>query len=146
MKRNLEQTIRDDVEKLHRFFAAWFTGSVAADEAVFKRDFLDRFHPDFFFIPSTGMGMALPELAAAVAGAHGANPDLSIAIHDTRIRQVSADTILATYQEWQRSDDEVVGVITSTLMENSPARRWLHVHETALAGDGPQHPGHGPER
>lgn len=132
MAQPLTDRVRQQVEARHRFFAEWFGGSLPARDETFRQQFLDHFHPGFTFVSSAGTVLDLDGLAAEIRAAHGASPGLAIAVHDIRIRHVTGETILATYQEWQRHDGDVVGVVASVWLEQADRLRWLHVHETAL--------------
>ena len=126
-----------EIEALHRFFATWYRGDGPRDEVVFRRELTGRLHGDFAFVASTGAVMDGPAFAREVWHAYGASPDMVITVTDVRIGHRSGGTVLATYQEWQRSGGEEVGVIASVLLERGPPLLWLHVHETPLAGPMP---------
>lgn len=129
MAHPLTESVRQQVEARHRFFAAWFGGTLPARDETFRAQFLDHFHPDFTFVSSAGTVLDLNGLAAEVRASHGASPGLAIAVRDTRIRHVSNEAILATYEEWQHHDGDVAGVVASVWLEPD-TWRWLHVHET----------------
>lgn len=137
MEQGLEALVRAQVEAVQGFFAAWYTGAVAADEARLRQAFVARLHPQFLFVSSYGAVMDGARMVDEVRAAHGASPDLRLAIHDLRLRHAGADGVLVTYQEWQQSGGDSAGVITSLLLERPPALRWLHAHETALPGPPP---------
>ncbi len=132
MANPLTDSVRQQVEARHRFFAAWFGGTLPAREETFRERFLDHFHPGFTFVSSTGSVSDLDGLASEVRAAHGASPGLAIAVHDIRIRHATDGAILATYEEWQRHDGDLAAVVASVWLERADTLRWLHVHETAL--------------
>ncbi|MDZ7753387.1 MAG: hypothetical protein U5S82_17525 [Gammaproteobacteria bacterium] len=137
MAHPLIDRVRQQVEAVHAFFAAWFGGTLPARDETFQQQFLDHFHPGFTFVSSAGTVLDLDGLAREIRAAHGASPGLAIAVHDIRIRHVTGQTILATYEEWQRHDGDVVGVVASVWLERADTLRWLHVHETPLNGAPP---------
>ncbi len=134
MTNDLEQRVRNEIEELHRFFVAWYSGAVAPE--ALESDFVPRFDPGFVIVTPDGRHTAIDGLTAGFRQAHGVNPDFRIAIRDVAIRHEMADHLLATYTEWQsgaRAYDRPRNARLSTvLMTRTESFRWLHVHETWL--------------
>lgn len=134
MSSKVEQIVREEVEALHEFFVGWFSGSLP--ESEFESQFLQRFSADFHLIPPAGELLSLEQLSAGLRAAHGSNPEFRIAIRNVKIRNLSEEHILATYEEWQRnalaSEPPDNGRISTVLFNRSEPLQWLHVHETWL--------------
>ena len=133
---DLLEDVRDEIEALHRFFVAWFSGAVSDDDDTFEEGFLRRLDPDFLLIPPAGAAADLSGLATGIRSAHGSNPDFRIAIRNTSIRHTWDGHVFATYEEWQRnalaSTPPDNGRVASALFRVSDRLTWLHVHETWL--------------
>ena len=99
----LESAVREEIEALHRFFVAWFSGSVPTSDSVFEAEFLRRFDEHFVLVPPAGTVLRLSVLATNIRSAHGSNPDFRIAIRGVTIHRAWGTYILATYEEWQRN-------------------------------------------
>ena len=129
--------ITEEIERLHRFFCDWLGGKLPKD--ALKEDFLASLSPDLVFIPPTGNPVAYDDLASAIGGAYGANPDFRIEIRKVTVRRQFDDYVLATYEEWQRNAKDSVppdnGRTTTVLFKTSPSLQWLHIHETMLSDD-----------
>lgn len=125
-------TVKKEIEALHDFFVAWFTGK--ADEHEFEVGFLKRFDPDFHLIPPAGTILELNDIASSIRQGHASNPDFRIAIRNVQIRKVFDGHILATYEEWQRnalaSTPPDNARLATVLFVNTQPLRWLHIHET----------------
>jgi len=132
-EQTLEEIVRKEVERMHKFFETWFSGALLREE--FDLHFISRFDSDFVLIPPTGTPLGLEELSSRILDGHGSNPSLSISIRNLMVRCAAGDQILATYEEWQRnpmaSPSENVRVATVLLKNRNPLL-WLHVHETWL--------------
>jgi hypothetical protein len=137
------ETVRKEIEALHEFFVAWFTGTIAENE--FDSGFLARFDPDFHLIPPAGIVLDRDGIASGVRDSYATNPDFRIAIRNVQVRRVFDGHILATYEEWQRnalaSDPPDNARLATVLFKDTNPLRWLHVHETwmpaELANAGP---------
>ena len=129
-----------EIRELHAFFVTWFTGRDENSETVFQANFDARFADGFQLVEPSGRLLGLGDLRGGVLGGHGASPDFRIASRNVIPRPVSADHILATYEEWQ------IGATNSTPPDNGRAATvlfrlnddapngllWCHVHETWL--------------
>lgn len=132
--------VRTEIESLHEFFVAWFTGAVENTDEVFARGFVERFDPDFLLIPPAGKQFKLEQLADSIRTAHGSNPEFGISIHHVALRHREGPLVLATYEEWQRnaraSTPADNGRVATALFRVTDERlRWLHVHETWLPAE-----------
>ena len=134
---NIQERVRLEIEALHEFFVGWFTG--ALEEAVFEKEFLERFEGDLVFIPPAGRLLGLDDLASAVRERYRSNPDFRIAIRRVQVHRVIGEYVLATYEEWQRnalaSTPPDNGRAATVLFRNAEPLKWLHIHETWLPAD-----------
>lgn len=129
----LEASIREEIEDLHRFFVAWFSGT--APRSALEDRFVPAIDPGCFYVTPDCGRFDKAELVAMIGGAYGSNPDFRIEIRDVTIRRKFGDTVLATYTEWQRGAKRSAAEnarFTSVLMTKATPHRWLHIHETWL--------------
>jgi len=133
----LTTRVTREIEALHAFFVDWFTGSIPASDEVFERRFSQRFDPTCLLIPPAGSTLNNTQLTSAIRGTYGNSPGFSIAIRRVQVRWQRGDTILATYEEWQRNARKSTppdnGRAASVLFADLGSRlSWLHIHETWL--------------
>jgi len=128
--------VRDEIERLHRFFVRWFAGTVAETDDVFENGFFKHLDPSFLLIPPAGTVTDLSGLGKSIRAAHGSNPDFRIAIRNASIRGTWDDHVLVTYEEWQRnalaSTPPDNARVASAIFRSGESLKWLHVHETWL--------------
>ena len=128
--------VRAEVEALHRFFVAWFSGSCANDRGLFERELLQRLDAAFILVPPAGIVLTRDELTKSISSGYGSNPDFRITIRNLNVRRVWKRHLLATYEEWQRnaraSTPPDNGRVATVLFAIENGLRWLHVHETWL--------------
>ncbi|PRQ08447.1 hypothetical protein [Enhygromyxa salina] len=135
--------VRAEVEAMHEFLVAWFTGAVANDDDVFQRGFARRFDPGLVLIPPAGNLLTLAGLTKAIRGSHGSNPEFRIAIRDVVLRRELPGLVLVTYQEWQRNAKASTpannGRVSTALLRPEAVApggfAWLHVHECWLPSE-----------
>lgn len=134
MMEDLERNVREEVERIHRFFVDWFSG--AAPESDFETQLVSRVDPNFVIVPPDGALLELDALIPGLRQAYGTNPDFRIAIRNLRVRHVSRDHVIATYEEWQRNATSSAspnnGRISTAIFVNTDPLIWLHIHETRL--------------
>ncbi|MGH8657987.1 MAG: hypothetical protein ACREV4_05805 [Gammaproteobacteria bacterium] len=136
-------SIKHEIEALHEFFVAWFTGRASASR--FDAEFLARFDPDFRLIQPAGHLLKLNDIADAIHSRYASNPDFRIAIRNVEIVRMLPGYVLATYEEWQRNALASIPAdnarLASVLLSADVPHRWVHVHETwlpeAIARAGP---------
>jgi hypothetical protein len=137
---DLADQVRAEIEAMHEFFVAWFTGAVANDDDVFQRGFARRFDPGFVLIPPAGSLLSLAGLTKSIREAHGSNPEFRIAIRDVVLRRELPGVVVVTYHEWQRdakaSTPANNGRVSTALLRPEAVApggfAWLHVHECWL--------------
>ncbi|MEM7546506.1 MAG: hypothetical protein AAF367_13295 [Pseudomonadota bacterium] len=130
---DLEASIREEIEDLHRFFVAWFSGQV--ERSALEDRFAAAIDPHCLYITPDCDRMDQPTLVEMMRGAHGSNPDFRIAIGDVSILRDLGDTVLAAYTEWQTGAKRSAtsnGRFTTVLMTKAKPHCWLHIHETWL--------------
>ncbi len=137
---SLEDRCRDEVLDLHQFFADWFNGDIANDEATFAR--LEKaLADDFEIIGPDGRLTTRGDLLPILARAHGGRKalDFSIEVKHPKARKISDALCLITYEEWQSSNQgNRAWRSTAVLRRQDDAPGgvvWLHVHETYLPDD-----------
>lgn len=138
----LSDAVRQEIEDVHRFIAAWFRGEIAANNDEFDRILATRLAPQMVNIQPSGQVLTRDGLLAAIREGHGANPAFRIAIRDVRIcfPMTKGEFVLATYRELQtgaRNTDPPDNARFSTaLLRAVPSTggfAWLHIHETATS-------------
>lgn len=135
----LEQA-RAEVEELHRFFVDWFAGRCENSDEVFELRLNSHLAPSFALIQPSGLVLERGPLIGALRHAWGTNPRLEIEIREPAARMIALDTVLITYQEWQRnarnaSRPNGKRLSTAILRRSADLASglvWLHVHETWL--------------
>ena len=131
------EKVRREIEALHKFFVAWFSGSIP--ESEFDAGLLARFDPGFHLIPPAGIVLDLDGIATGIREGYATNPEFRIAIRNVQIRREFDGHILATYEEWQRnalaSEPAENARLATVLFADTKLLRWLHVHETWLPAD-----------
>ncbi len=129
-----------EIEGLHRFFVEWFTGVIPRSDELFERRYASRFAPECLLIPPAGITLDNARLAQAIRDNYGKSPGFAIAIRRVVVRWQRGDTILATYEEWQRnarkSKPPQNGRAATVLFADHGERlKWLHIHETWLPAE-----------
>ena len=126
-----DDAVAAEIVALHDFFTQWFRGERPNDDAGFAR-FPEALAPGFVIVSPTGVLSERDRVLAGVRGAHGswAAAD-AIRIESVTVRLRTADTIVATYEEWQRrGGDGERGRLSTVVFDH--ALQWRHVHETWL--------------
>jgi len=129
-----------EIVELHRFFTEWFHGTVPETDEAWSR-VTNVLGPDFVLVSPDGHRLERGPLLDGIRarhGGHGPTQDFEIWIRNLACRPVSAELVLATYEEWQRREGEECGRISTALFaldrQTPNGVRWLHVHETWLPG------------
>ena len=140
MTSDLLERVTDEIDQLHAFFVARFSGTAEDSDEVFQRGFVDRVAPHGTLIQPGGGRLQLGELVQGMRRAHGTNPDFDIRIRNPRLEHVTPELVLATYEEWQRSainsEPPANGRLSTVVfLRESDRLRWLHIHETWLPSD-----------
>jgi hypothetical protein len=118
-----------EIEELHDAFEQWFRA--APDQSFDRID--NALTPEFVFI---GPNAELVERADVVAGLRDARGtrDLSIRIEAVRVGSVTAETVVATYEEWHDHPDHPTcrqATVVFGLDDHAPhGLVWHHIHET----------------
>jgi hypothetical protein len=133
----LEQEIQREVIDLHRFFQHWFAGERELSVRGFER-FTSVIADDFELIAPSGVRSNRSGLMDIIWKAHGKDPGSRIWIENIHCHPLGEQLHLATYEEWQGTDDAVRGRLSSALLRHHPdlphSIKWLHLHETWLPG------------
>jgi hypothetical protein len=127
-----------EIERLHRFFEAWFQGSLPRDPATFAAC-ADALAPGFVQIDPQGRERERDGLLAALEAAHGcrAAAPFAIAIAEPRILLERDGLVLASYVERQHSGATGTARRSTAVLAAAPAAplgvAWLHLQETWIA-------------
>lgn len=137
MSTQLESSVRNEVEALHKFFVGWFAGDLPM--GVLETEFLPRFDRDFHLISPTGSILTLADLQTALQRSHATNPGLRIVVRNVKVHQILSGLIVATYEEWQRGAQDPMFAnsarISTVVLDQTRSLRWLHVHESWLPAE-----------
>ena len=132
-------SIATEVDRLHQFFVAWFSGTADNDPAVLERELLSALGPELRYVLPGGECLARATLAEGLGQAHGINPEFRIKIDEVRLTASQGSLCVATYREWQRGAKNSApenGRMSTAVFETDGAApgglRWLHIHETWL--------------
>ena len=137
----LSERVKQEIEAVHDFLAAWFRGELEPTDAVYGAGLADRLASDFVNIQPAGTLLTRSQLLEPIKAAFGANPDFRISIADVAVRyaDMAAGLVLATYVEHQdgaRNTTPPANTRISTVLfrVDAPAGplTWLHIHETAV--------------
>lgn len=131
------ENVKQEIVRLHDFFAEWMTGAVEQTDEQFAR-FAESMGEKFYIVTPSGH---LTQRLALVKGLHqtyNQRQNFRIWIENVRVQHSIEDVIVATYEEWQSFDDE--GITTARLStvvfsidEAKPnGLLWQCVHETWL--------------
>ena len=86
MDSKLEGLVRDEVERLHAFIAAWFRGELDRSNALFEEAFESRLAPGLINIQPAGATLTRSELLEGIRSGYGTNPNFRITISDVVLR------------------------------------------------------------
>jgi hypothetical protein len=136
---------RAEVEDIHRFFVDWFGGRCENSDAVFAKRLTRRLAPGFALIQPDGTLLERGALLGMLRHSFGRDPELEIEIREVDSREIAADTLLVSYQEWHTrsvfSSRAAAGRLSSAVMRRDPelpgGLLWLHLHETWLVNSPP---------
>ena len=118
-----------EIISLHEFFSAWFRGDSDATIGRLETALDQR----FVMISPNGARIDRADVISAVEAGHGSRP-ITIRIKQPDVSWVHDDFGLATYEEWQESDSDTTGRVSTALFRADPAAPngvvWMHLHET----------------
>ncbi|MFI7442666.1 DUF4440 domain-containing protein [Nonomuraea indica] len=125
---DMAEGVRAEVVRHHQVIEGWLAGTVS--RASFGR-FADAHAPGFTLAAPDGRLLSRAEVLAEVEAAYGRVPDARIEIRDVTVVTATPTLVVARYEEWQHA----AGRRATVVLERGPAGpRWLHLHETWLAG------------
>jgi hypothetical protein len=130
-------SIETEIMELHQFFTDWFTGHIENSDTAFNRC-VEVLAPGFSIIsPHTGAITERENLLVGLRESYNARPGIQIWIENVKIHHQKGGVILATYEEWQKYQQETTARISSAWFETASSTpnglRWLHVHETWIS-------------
>lgn len=130
----LENDVQNEIEDLHRFFVRWFNGTI--EKEALEENFGVRLHPDMHITFPDGNTLDRSMLLGGFANAHAGNPDFRIEIREVKIVHEAVDTLLVSYEEWQRgaksSEKSDTARISTALLGKQKPFIWFNIHETWL--------------
>ena len=149
---NLERTCERHVEELHQLFVSWFQGTRPRDDL--ESELEQRLSPDFSHVAPNGQFLrGRQSLVGQLADKYACYKDrvFQIDIYAVQLLWHTEDQCLCTYEEWQswqQAEDESqagqmhqFGRLSTCLLERTDdGFRWVHVHETWLEAEAPEHP------
>ncbi|MFO1058550.1 MAG: hypothetical protein U1E53_16475 [Dongiaceae bacterium] len=127
-----------EIERLHRFFEAWFRGTLPRDGASFAAC-AGALAADFVQVDPQGNENGRADLLARLEAAHGcrAGAPFAIAVEDARILLERDGLVLAGYVERQAGGGTATVRRSTALLAPDPAAplgiAWLHLQETWIA-------------
>jgi hypothetical protein len=132
-----ESACRAEIERLHDRFVAWFTGT--AEEDAFA-DIADALGPDFEMVTPAGDRVSREAVLDSIRAQYGRDDPgaFDIEIRNVDLRHATDDHATVRYEEWQETDGETTGRVSTVLFRAVPESSapgdllWLDVHETWL--------------
>ena len=123
-------TVRNEIEELHRFFELWFAGEI--DD--FSR--CDRaLASDFTMVGPGGDVSTRESLVRGLEGARGQRR-VAIRIENLDVHPLDGGLVLARYEEWQDEGGASQGRVSTALFRpraDAPCGiEWVTVHETFI--------------
>jgi len=128
--------VKQEIIRLHEFFVDWMTGILPKTDANFAQ-FADSLSEDFYIVTPTGQFTQRDTLVTRLYNTHNQRQNFRIWIKNVQIHHTSQDVIVATYEEWQESQDDNITALISTVIfivdqSKSNDLQWQCVHETRL--------------
>ncbi len=127
------------IHEIHAFFTDWVGGRCPGDPDTFRKGALDHISEDLAAIFPAGRSFGRCDFESYMGGIYGSNPKFRIQIRDIRLRHLTAEIAVVTYEEWQRdardSEEPNNGRITTMVLsrgKSGAGPQILHVHETWL--------------
>lgn len=137
----MEAQFKTEIVELHEFLTGWLSGNLPRSEATYA-PFAAVLANDFVIISPSGEVRSRETLVPGLEQAHGAEgAEFRIWIENVQMRWSGDGACLGTYQEWQQDSSGRSARLSSVLFRRNDALRngieWVHLHETWLAGHGP---------
>lgn len=130
-------TFHREIVELHQFFEDWFAGRLSKTDDAYTR-FTQVIGEGFTIIAPEGTISKRDKLLDNLFSAHKQRPQTRIWIENVRLCHQWADNLIATYEEWQASDDTQTARLSTVVFRQKDGTpnglEWLHVHETWLPG------------
>lgn len=137
---NLFDNCHREVVELHEFLAQWLAGNIA-DTSRARARFEQAFAPECILIAPTGVIDGPSMLQQRLIKAHGVSPGMDIRVEDFLPVWSLDKFALVQYTEWRHWNGQATGRISSVLFgagsEAPNGVVWRYIHETWLAGHGP---------
>ena len=127
-----------EIESLHEFFVDWYAGE--RDEDDFDR--LERaLTPGFEMVTPDGVRRDRAAVLEGIRESYGRDEPgaFDIAIRNVELIRRVDDHATVRYEEWQETDGETTGRISTVLFRERPdapgGLTWVDLHETWLEGN-----------
>jgi hypothetical protein len=139
----LAEAVAREIEALHGFFVAWFSGSLPNTQDILDRQLSARLAADFTYLPPGGTLLERSDLIASLRPAHGSNPAFRIKIGEIEVIAAHGDLAVVRYLEQQtnaRNTEPADNARRTTAVlrraDDAPfGWRWQHVQETFVGTD-----------
>jgi len=130
---NLRAQALREVETLHAFFEAWFTGELAKSGETFAR-LEEALAEEFRYVLPEGRIAERAPVIEAIYGAHGGHGEARIEIRNLECRAQADGLALVFFEEHQWLDGARDSRFNTALLRaNAQAPEgveWVHLHET----------------
>lgn len=128
----MHDAVAKEIAELHQFFQDYFRGVI--DPVAISR-FVDAMGDGFTIINSAGHIADRTTIINVIRNAHNQRHNIKIWTENHQIRQIKEGLIVATYEEWQTTDETTQRQATVVFQQDEAAPNgllWLHVHESGL--------------
>ena len=129
----MDTNYTQEITELHQFFQDYFTGNIPF-EGVSRFDL--TLADGFTLIDSAAEIIQHDEIKQIMRQLHGQRAGRRIWVENIVLRHDLDDVVIATYEEWQASDEMTTQrACTVIFKKDSSALNgllWLHVHESGL--------------
>lgn len=135
----MEESCKNEVFDLHRFFEQWFKAEIEYSDEIYSR--LENVLNDkFMLIMPTGEHTFRKELLTQLRDGYGSRKDSKdsyrLWVQNVNCRLIENNMCLVTYEEWAEINDRVNARISSALFRKKEKTKfgveWIHVHETLI--------------
>lgn len=127
--------VEAEIVQLHQFFQEWYNGAIPETEETFAR-LKNALADGFRIITPDAKILERHTIIKAIERNYNSQKGMRIWIEDVHIQGWFEDHILASYQEWQETDETITcrlsSVIFQSNQDNPNGLEWLYVHETWL--------------
>lgn len=132
----MTQAVKKEVYRLHQEFMNWYNGKTFNSKKEFNGKITDYLEKDYHIVFPDSQEMNKDSFCNMIYKDYKASKNFKIQIRGIKLRKLSKDTFLASYEEWQWEHGKIQKKIktASILKENKKQKRvlWIHIHETGI--------------